>query len=57
MKEPIAEDSAYTALITIFISGTLANFLIPSYNGIFYKQLKALCVGWKDIIHIKTILR
>lgn len=49
--------AAYTALITIFISGTLANFLIPSYNGIFYKQLKALCVGWKDIIHIKTILR
>lgn len=49
--------AAYTALITIFVSGTLANFLIPSYNGIFYKQLKAICVGWKDIIHIKTILR
>ena len=25
--------AAYTALITIFVSGTLANFLIPSYNG------------------------
>ena len=49
--------AAYTALITIFLSGTFANFLIPSYNRIFYKQLKAICVGWKDIMHIKTILR
>ena len=44
--------AAYTALITIFVSGTFANFLIPTYNGIFYKQLKAIFVGWKDIIHI-----
>ena len=49
--------AAYTALITTFLSGTFANFLIPSYNRIFYKQLKAICVGWKDIMHIKTILR
>ena len=49
--------AAYTALITIFVSGTFSNFLIPAYNRIFYKQLKAIFVGWKDIIHIKTILQ
>lgn len=49
--------AAYVALITIFVSGTLADFIIPSYRHIFYKQVKAICVGWMDIIHIKTLLR
>lgn len=49
--------AAYTAIITIFVSGTLADFFIPSYRRIFYKQVKALCLGWKDIIHIKSLIR
>ena len=49
--------AAYTALITIFVSGTFSNFLIPAYNGIFYKQLRAIFVGWRDIMNIKTILQ
>lgn len=49
--------AAYVAIITIFVSGTLADFIIPSYRKIFYKQLRALCLGWKDIIHIKSLLR
>lgn len=48
---------AYVAIITILVSGTLADFIIPSYRKIFYKQIKAICVGWMDIIHIKTLLR
>ena len=48
---------AYVAIVTILVSGTLANFIIPSYRKIFYKQIKAICVGWMDIIHIKTLLR
>lgn len=49
--------AAYVAIITIFVSGTLADFLIPSYRRIFYKQVKAICFGWMDIVHIKSLLR
>lgn len=49
--------AACVAIITIFISGTLADFIIPSYRKIFYKQLRALCFGWKDIINMKTLLK
>ena len=49
--------AAYVALITIFVSGTLADFIIPSYRKIFYKQVKAICIGWMDIVHYKTLLR
>ncbi|MBR3618470.1 MAG: flippase [Bacteroidaceae bacterium] len=49
--------AAYVALITIFVSGTLADFFIPIYRKIFYKQISALCLGWKDMLQIKTLLR
>ena len=48
---------AYVAIITIFVSGTLADIIIPSYNKIFCKQMAALFIGWKDIVHIKKLLR
>ena len=49
--------AAYVAIITIFVSGTLADFLIPTYRPIFYKQMRAISVGWLDIIQIKKLLR
>lgn len=49
--------AAYVAIITILISGTLADFIIPSYRRIFFKQVKALTLGWKDVVHIKTLLK
>ena len=49
--------AAYVSIIAIIVSGTLADFLIPSYHRIFYKQVKAVFIGWKDLIHIKTFLR
>ena len=48
---------AYVSILTIFLSGTLANFIIPPYNHIFFKQIKAICTGWKDITQIKTLLK
>jgi O-antigen/teichoic acid export membrane protein len=48
---------AIVAIITIFISGTLANLLIPSYRFIFNKQMLAIVLGWKDIVHIKSLLK
>ena len=49
--------AAYVAVITIFISGTFSNLIIPSYRRIFYKQILAITIGWKDIINIKKLLR
>lgn len=49
--------AAYVAIITILISGTLADFIIPSYRRIFYKQVNAVFFGWKDLVHIKTLLK
>lgn len=48
---------AFAAITTILVSGTLSDLFIPSYNKIFYKQLAAVFVGWKDIVHIKSVLR
>jgi O-antigen/teichoic acid export membrane protein len=48
---------AIVAIITIFISGTFANFIIPSYRSIFIKQILAILFGWKDVVHIKTLLK
>ena len=48
---------AYVAVITIFVSGTLADFIIPPYRKIFCKQMQSLFMGWKDIIHIRTLLQ
>lgn len=48
---------AFAAIITILVSGTLSDLLIPAYNGIFQKQLAAVFIGWKDIVHIKSFFR
>lgn len=49
--------AAAVSLITILTSGTLADFIIPKYRPIFYKQIKSILWGWRDIMHIKSILR
>ena len=49
--------AAYSAITTIFVSGTLSDCLIPGYRHIFRKQLTALFLGWKDLLHIKNLLR
>ena len=48
--------AACVAIITIFVSGTMADFLIPSYRHIFYKQVRAIAVGWIDILHVRQLL-
>lgn len=49
--------AAYVSLITILISGTLADFIIPAYRKIFYKQVKSILWGWKDILQFKSLIR
>lgn len=49
--------SAWTAILTVLCSGTLANLFIPSYRQIFMVQMKSIAFGWKDIINIKLLLQ
>jgi O-antigen/teichoic acid export membrane protein len=49
--------AAYVAVITIIVSGTFSNFLIPQYRKIFYKQMKAISIGWMDVINAKKLFR
>ncbi len=49
--------AAIVALTANFTAGTLADAVIPSYRHIFKRQMYALFLGWKDIIHIKQLLK
>lgn len=49
--------SAWVTIVTVAFTGCLANIFIPPYHGIMKMQLKALFLGWKDIINIKYMLK
>lgn len=49
--------SAIVTIITVFTSGFIANLFIPAYRHIFTMQIKALILGWKDILNIKSLLK
>lgn len=49
--------AAVVSVITIIVSGTLSNFVIPTYRKFFYKQVKSIVWGWKDIFKIKSLLQ
>jgi O-antigen/teichoic acid export membrane protein len=48
--------SAWVTIITVFSSGFLANYFIPSYREIANIQIKAILFGWKDIVNISKFL-
>lgn len=48
--------SAWVTIITVIISGTLSNVLIPPYCKILKLQLNALCCGWKELAYMKSII-
>lgn len=48
--------AAYAAIVTILVSGTMADLFIPAYQQIFRKQMRAIFTGWKDLAHFKTLL-
>ena len=49
--------SAIVTIVTVFFSGCISNIFIPSYHLILKMQIKALFLGWKDIINIKQLFR
>ena len=49
--------SSIVSVITLFISGYLANVLIPPYQGIFKLECRAILFGWKELKYLKSFIR
>jgi O-antigen/teichoic acid export membrane protein len=47
--------SAWASVVTVAFTGCLANAFIPSYHEIFKLQIKAVVVGWKDMIKLRHV--
>ena len=48
--------AAFVAIASNVAAGYLADALIPAYRHLFVRQTKALLTGWKDFVHIKSLL-
>jgi len=48
--------SAWVTIITVAFTGCFANIFIPPYHKIMKIQIHALLTGWKDLLHIKTLI-
>ena len=49
--------SAFVAIAANIMAGYIADALIPAYRHLFRQQTKALLLGWRDLIHIKQLLK
>lgn len=49
--------AALVAVVTNIMAGYVADLLIPAYRHIFRQQTKALLLGWRDLVHIKQLLK
>lgn len=49
--------SAFVTIITLFVSGFLANYLIPPYRHIFKMEYKALLYGWQELKYLKSFVK
>lgn len=49
--------SAFVTIITIMISGFIANMFIPPYMHIFKMECKALIFGWKELKYLKCYIK
>lgn len=49
--------SAWVAIVSVVSAGYLSDALIPAYRHLFVRQTKALFLGWRDLIHIRRLLK
>ena len=49
--------AAVVTVVTNIIAGYMADLLIPAYRHIFRQQTKALLLGWRNLVHIKQLLK
>ena len=48
--------AAFVAIASTVTAGYIADALIPAYRHLFARQTRALTTGWKDILHLNTII-
>jgi len=48
--------SAWVTIITVFVSGCLANVLIPPYRHIFKIEMYAIFKGWRHLLELKSVM-
>jgi O-antigen/teichoic acid export membrane protein len=49
--------AAFVAIIANLVAGYVADALIPAYRHLFVQQTKALVLGWRDLVHVRTLLK
>ncbi len=49
--------AAVVAIISNIAAGYIADLLVPQYWHLFRRQTMALFLGWKDLIHIKQLIK
>lgn len=47
--------AAFVSIASNLAAGYLADALVPVYQHLFVCQTKTLCLGWRDLIHIKHL--
>lgn len=48
--------AAFVAIASNVAAGYLADAMIPAYRHLFIRQTKALVLGWKDVLSLRSIL-
>jgi O-antigen/teichoic acid export membrane protein len=49
--------TAIASILTYLYAGTISNIFIPQYWFVLKTQIKALFLGWKDLIKLKQLLQ
>jgi O-antigen/teichoic acid export membrane protein len=49
--------AAITSIVTAFATGWLSHAILPPYKHIFKLQTRSIIYGWKDLVHINSLLR
>lgn len=49
--------SAIVTIITVLFSGFISNLFIPPYHHIFRIQVRALLLGWVDILKVRKVFK
>jgi O-antigen/teichoic acid export membrane protein len=49
--------AAFVAIASNVAAGYLADALIPAYRHLFVRQTKALVLGWKDVLSMRSLIK
>ncbi len=49
--------AAFVAIAANLTAGYIADAIIPAYRHLFVQQTRALLLGWRDLIHVRGLLK